>query len=182
MYGVDTSDEEEEVAAGISAHKDALEVELVPGKPLSGEEQETENYCGGEPRYGSFGGGFADAQPFLHGMSLLEHSPTSDLDRGGTDYQGCGIEPEDGRNGGGEPLVDVVVIGVVATTGLRYEESADDGDEEHEIAGKGEEDGEPIPSEFFAWSTPTLGTIIPIVSIVTTAGAFVVLVVGRTST
>ena len=171
--GVGVGDEEEEVGGGIGLEEDMLEGELLPGNGLSGEEDEAEDDGGGEPGHGAAGGRAAQAEPLFHDVGLVEHAAACDLHGGGGDDDDGSVEPEDGGDGGGEPLVDVGVVGVEVTGGLGDEEGADDGDEEHEIAGKGEEYGHAIAGEALARTAATLGAIVPVITFATAAGTFV---------
>ena len=91
----------------------------------------------------------------------------------GAEDEDDGVEPEDGRNGGWEPLVDVLVVGVEVSAGLADKEGADDGDEEHEVAGEGEEDAHAVAAEAFARALVTVGAFIPIVVVAPAAGTLV---------
>ena len=84
-----------------------------------------------------------------------------------------GVEPEDGRDDGGAPLVDVVVVGVDVAGGLVDEEGADDRDEEHEVAGEGEEDAHAVAMEALVGAAVAVGAFVPVVAVATAAGAFV---------
>ncbi len=58
----------------------------------------------------------------------------------GAEEKDGGVEPEDGGDGGGQPVVDVAAVGVEVAAGLGDEEDADERDEEHEVAAEGEEE------------------------------------------
>ena len=77
-------------------------------------------------------------------VGFAEHAAAGDLDGDGAEQKDGGVEPEDGGDGGGEPVVDVVVVGVEVAAGLGDEEDADEGDEEHEIAAEGEEEADAV--------------------------------------
>ena len=98
---------------------------------------------------------------------------TGDLYGDGAKDENGGVEPEDWRNYCGEPLINVLVVSVVAAAGLRDKEGADDGDEEHEVAGESEEDSEAGAAKILARASTALGAIIPVVVVAATAGALV---------
>ena len=104
---------------------------------------------------------------------LTEHVAAGDLHGDGAEEEDGGVEPEDGRDGGGEPLVDVVVVGVEVAGGLVDEEGADDGDEEHEVAGEGEEDAHAVAVEALVRAAAAVGTVVPVVAVAAAAGALV---------
>jgi hypothetical protein len=173
MDGVDAGDEIEEVAALVRFEEDVLECELTPGDPLASEEEDAESDGGGEPGKGAAGDWFTEAKPLVHDVGFAKHVAAGELYGGGAEEENSGVEPEDGRDGGGEPLVDVAVVGVEVAGGLVDEESADDGDEEHEIAGEGEEYAHAIAMEALVGSAATVGAIVPVVVVSATAGAFI---------
>ena len=151
---------------------------MVPGDPLAGEKEQAEDDGGGEPGERAAGDGFAEAEPLVHDVVLAEHGAAGELHGDGADEKDGGVEPEDGRDGGGDPLVDVVVVGVEVAGGLVDEEGADDGDEEHEVAGEGEEDAHAVAMEAFVRAAAAVGAVAPVVVVATAAGAFVS---GRTT-
>jgi hypothetical protein len=53
---------------------------------------------------------------------------------------------------------------------LAHEEGADKRDEEHEIAGEGEEDSETVTGEELARAAAAVGAVIPVVAVASTAG------------
>src|ERR1700722_8500813 len=112
MDRVDAGDEVEEVAALIGAEEDVLGREFAPGDPLAGEEDEAESNSGGEPGKCAAGDGFADAEPLVHDVVFAEHVSAGELHGDGAEEEDGGVEPEDAGDGGGNPLVDVVVVGV----------------------------------------------------------------------
>ena len=101
--GVDAGDEVEEVAALVGAEEDVLDGQLAPCGPLTGEEEQAEGDGGGEPGDGVAGDGFAEAEPLVHDVGLAEHGAAGDLHGDGAEEENGGVEPEDGRDGGGEP-------------------------------------------------------------------------------
>ena len=82
-------------------------------------------------------------------MGLREHAAAGDLHGDRAEEKDGGVEPEDGGDAGGEPVVDVAVGGVEVAAGLGDEEDADQGGEEHEVAGEGEEDAEAVACRAF---------------------------------
>ena len=119
------------------------------------------------------GDGFAEAEPLVHDVGLAEHGAAGDLHGDGAEEKDGGVEPEDGRDGGGEPGVDVVVVGVDVAGGLVDEEGADDGDEEHEVAGEGEEDAHAVAMEALVGAAAAVGALVPVVVVASAAGALV---------
>jgi hypothetical protein len=57
--------------------------------------------------------------------------------------------------------------------GLIDEEGADDGDEEHQVAGKSEEDAEAIAVETFVRAAAAVGALVPVFSVSASAGSLV---------
>ena len=173
MEGVDAGDQVEEVAALVGAEEDVLRGELTPGDPLAGEKEEAEDDGGGEPGECAAGDGFSDAEPLVHDVGLAEHAAARDLHGGGAEEKDGGVEPEDGRDVGGGPGVDVVVVDVDVAGGLIDEEGADDGDEEHEVAGEGEEDAHAVAMETLVGAAAAVGAFVPVVAVAAAAGSFV---------
>jgi len=66
-----------------------------------------------------------------------------------------------------------VVVGVEVAGGLVDEKSADDGDEEHEIAGQSEEEAHAIAMEALIGAAATVGTIVPVVVVSAAAGSLI---------
>jgi len=165
MDGMGNGDEVEEMAAGIGAEEDLLRGELIPGGPLASEEEASEKKREREPEGGALRDGTSYAEPLIHGILFTEHGLTGDLGGNGTEKEDGGIEPEDGGNGGGEPLVDEVAIGVEVAAGFGDEEDADQGDEEHEVAAEGEEETDACPGEALARAAMALGAIVEVVPI-----------------
>src|SRR5271156_4673750 len=179
MDGMDTGDQVEEVTALVGLEEDVLGGELAPCDPLAGEEEQAERDGSREPREGAAGNGFADAEPLVHDVVFAEHLAAGELHGGGAKEKDGGVEPENARDDGGDPHVDVVIVGVDVAGGLVDEEGADDGDEEHEVAGEGEEDAHAIAMEALVGAAATVGSVVPVVAVATAAGA---LVGRRTST
>ena len=171
--GVDSGDEVEEVAALAGAEEDVLGGELTPGYPLAGQEGEAEDDGCGEPGECAAGDGLAETEPLVHNVVFAEHLAAGEFHGDGADEEDGGVEPEDAGNEGGDPLVDVVVVGVDVAGGLVDEKSGDDGDEEHQVAGEGEEDAEAIAMEAFVGATMAVGSVVPVVAVAASAGAFV---------
>ena len=71
-----------------------------------------------------------------------------------------------------------MVVGVDVAGGLIDKESADDGDEEHEIAGKSKEDAQSISMEALVGTAAAVGALVPVFAIASSAGT---LVGGRTA-
>lgn len=178
MHGVGDGDEVEEVAARVGAKEDVLRGELIPGDPLTGEEEGTEEQSEREPDGGSAGDGAADAEPLVHGILFAEHGLAGNLGGGRAEDESGGVDPENGGDGGGEPLVDEVVVGVEVATGLGDEEDADQRNEEYEIPAEGEEEADASLGEAFARAAVAPGLIIPVVAI-TVAVATGTLVIRR---
>src|SRR5579871_6597802 len=116
----------------------------MPCERLPGKEDEAEEAGGGDPGEGPAGDGFADAEPLVHDVVFAEHVAAGDLDGYATEEENGGVEPEDRWDDGGEPLVNVLVVDVVAARGLGDEEGADEGDEEHEVACECAEEAEAV--------------------------------------
>ena len=173
MEGVDAGDEIEEVAALVGAEEDVLGGEFLPGDPLAGQEESAEDYGGREPGESSASDGFADAEPLVHDVGFAEHGASGDLHGCGGEKKDGGVEPEDAGDDGGNPLVDVVVVGVDVSGGLINEEGADDGDEEHEVAGESEEDTEAVAVESLVGAAAAVGALVPVVAVSSSAGALV---------
>ncbi len=173
MNGVDAGNEVEEVAALVGLEEDVLAGQLAPRYPLTCEEEYAESDGRREPGESAAGDWFAKAKPLVHDVGLAKHVAAGELDGAGAKEEDDGVEPQDGRDGGGEPLVDVVVVGVEVAGGLVDEEGADDGDEEHEVAGKGEEDTHAIAMETLVGAASTMGAFVPVVVVAPTAGALV---------
>ena len=173
MEAVDTGDEEEGVAAltGVVVHP--LRGELIPGGELAGDEQHSKHDGCDEPRHCAACDGLAKAEPLVHDVHLAEHVSTGDLHGERAEEKDGGVQPEDGRKGSGEPLVDVAGVGVNMAAALRDEEDADDGDEEHEDCGEAEEEAESVAVQALAWAWAAAATFVPVVRVATAAGAFV---------
>src|ERR1035437_5268480 len=138
MEGVSVGDDVERMATAAARFERRSEYgELMPCEHLAGEEERPEGQCCEQPGQRTARGGLAEAEPLFHGVDLVKHVAACELDRDGTEQQDGGVEPEDRRDGGGEPGVDVVVVGVDVVGGLR-EEDADDANEEHEDGAEGE--------------------------------------------
>jgi hypothetical protein len=173
VNGVNASDEVEEMAALVGLEEDVLAGQLAPRYPLTCEEEYAESDGCRKPGKSAAGDWFAEAKPLVHYVGFAEHVAAGELDGAGAKEEDDGVEPQDGRNGGGEPLVDVMVVGVEVAGGLIDEEGADDGDEEHEVAGEGEEDTHSIAMEALVGAASTVGALVPVVVVATAAGAFV---------
>jgi len=173
MDGVGVGDQVEEVAAGIGGEEDVLQAELPPRFGLADEEDQPEYGGGGEPGKSAAGDRLAETKPLVHDVVFAEHGAAGDLHGYGADEKHGGIEPEDGRNGRWQPLIDVAVVGINVTGALRDKECADDGDEEHGIAGEREEETQAGATESFAWATSSLGSVVPVVVIAPTAGPLI---------
>ena len=173
MQRVGDRDEVEEFAAGVGAEEDVLGGELAPGHPLAGEEDEAEYEGDGEPKGGTAGGGAAEADPLVHDVVLVEHGAAGELGGDGAEEEDGGVEPENGRDGGGEPFVDVARVGVDVAGGLGDEEGADDGDEEHEHGEEGEEDADADLRQALPRAALALWTVVPVVAFTVAAGSLV---------
>ena len=173
MDGVDSGDEVEEVAALVGLEEDVLGGEFAPGDPLADEEEHSESDGSGEPGKSAACDGFAETEPLVHDVVLMEHLAARELHGGRAEEEDCGVEPEDAGDDGGDPLVDVVVVGVDVTGGLIDEEGADDGDEEHQVAGECEEDAHAVAMKTLVGTAATVGAIVPAFAIASAAGAFV---------
>ncbi len=114
----------------------------------------------------------------VHDVNLSEHATAGDLDGDGADQEDSGVEPEDGRDGGGEPLVLEGVEGAIVTASLGDEEGSDDSGEEHKDGGEGEEEAVAVGGELLAGAS---ALCVPVVAVASAAGALIVLVVGRTT-
>ncbi len=66
-----------------------------------------------------------------------------------------------------------MVVGVDVAGGLIDKESADDGDEEHEIAGESEEDSESITMEALVGAAAAVGALVPVFAVASSAGTLV---------
>ena len=106
---------------------------------------------------------------------FAEHGAAGDFSGDGAEDEDGGVEPEDGGDGGGEPGVDEVVVGVEVAAGLGDEEDADEGDEEHEVAAEGEEEADAGLGEAFAGAAAAARAVVPVVAIAfaVAAGALV---------
>jgi hypothetical protein len=113
------------------------------------------------------------AEPLVHHVHLAEHVAAGDLYGDRAEQQDGRVEPQDGRNGSGEPAVDVVGVGVEVGCALGHEEDADDRHKEHEDRGQAEEQAEAQPVE--ALARPGAGTpaLVGVVSVAAAAGPFV---------
>jgi len=154
----------------------------MPGEPLASEEERAEDEGCQQPGKGAAGDGMAQAKPLLHGVDGLEHVAAGDLDGERAEKQERGVEPEDGRNGGGQPGVDGVVVGVEPAGGLGDGEDADQPGEEEEDCAESEEEAEAVGDEALAREVRAVGTVVPVVVVAPSAGALEVVVVGRTAT
>lgn len=154
--------------------------ELMPGDRLADEEERTEGKSGDEPGQSSAGGGLAEAEPFFHGIDLVKHVPAGEFDSYGTEEKDGCVEPEDRWDSGGEPVVDVVIVGIDVAGGLGVEEEADDADEEHEDGAEGEEKSEAVGGKALSGTALRPGRIIAIVIVATAASAFEVAIIWRT--
>jgi hypothetical protein len=170
---VDPGDEVEEVTALVCTEEDVLGGELAPGDPLAGEEGEPEGDGRGEPWDGAAGDGFADAKPLVHDVIFAEHLAAGEFHGDGADDEDGGVEPEDAGYCGGCPLVDVAIVGVDVSGRLIDEEGGNDGNEEHEIAGEGEEDAHAIAMKTFVGATAAIGAIVPVIAVAAAAGTLV---------
>src|SRR5262249_14325765 len=148
---VDSGDEVEEVAAGVRrVEVEALLNELLPGDPLSGEEERPQDKGCDHPRRGALDGGTPEAKPLVHDVDFAEELAAGYRHGEAAEDEDGGVDPEDGRNGQGVPVGDVVLAGVEVAGALTHEEGADKSDEEHEIASEGEENSEPVAGEKLA--------------------------------
>ena len=182
MDGVGAGEDVEGVsAAAAGTEGDSLECELMPGEPLASEEERAEDEGCQQPGQGAAGDGMAQAKPFLHGVDGLEDVAARDLDGERTEQQDSGVEPEDGRDGGGQPCVDGVVVGVEPAGGLGDGEDADQPGEEEEDSAESEEEAKAIGDEALAREVRAVGTIVPVVVVAPSAGALEVATVGRTA-
>ncbi len=68
------------------------------------------------------------------------------------------------------PVGDVVVGAVDVSGGLAHVERADQGHEEHHVAGQGKGDCEAVAIEKFARAAPARLTIFPVVAFASTTG------------
>ena len=66
-----------------------------------------------------------------------------------------------------------MVVGIEVAGGLIDKERADDCDEEHEVAGEGEEDAHAIAVEALVGAAATVRAIVPVVVVTAAAGPFV---------
>ena len=132
---------------------------------MAGEEDEAKGERQAQPEGGAFGDGATDAEPFIHGVLFAKHSLAGDLGGDRAEQKDGGVEPEDGGDGGGEPVVDEAVVGVEVAAGLGDEEDADQGDEEHEIATEGEEEADAGLGEAFAGAAMAGGAVAEVVAI-----------------
>ena len=153
----------------------------MPGEPLAGEEERAEDEGCEQPGQRAAGDGMAQAEPLLHGVDGVEDAAAGDLDCDGAEQQDGGGEPEDGRDGGGQPCVDGVVVCVQPVSGLGDGEDADQTGEEEEDGAEGEEEAKAIGDETLAREVRAVGTIVPVVVVASSAGALEVATVGRTT-
>ena len=172
------NDEEGVAAAAAEFEGDSLKRELMPGEHLAGEEERTQHQGCDEPRQSAARGGLAQAEPLLHGVDGVEHVAAGDLDGDRAEQQDRGVEPEDARDGQGEPLVDVVAVGVEVAVALGAEEDTDDGDEEHQDRAEGEEEAEAIGGEALTGPATRAGGFVPVIVVAATAGALEVAAIG----
>ena len=171
MESVDAGDEVEEVAARVRrVVVEALLDELLPGDPLAGEEERAEDKGGDQPRSSALDGGTAEAEPLVHDVDFPEKLAAGHLHGEAAEDENGGVDPENGRDGERVPVGDVVLAGVEVAGTLAHEEGADQSDEEHEVAGKGEEDSETVAGEQFARAATAMGAIIPVVAVASSAG------------
>ena len=175
MQRMGDCDEVEEFAAGVGAEEDVLGGELAPGHPLAGEEDEAEREGDGEPEGGAARGGTAEADPLVHDVVLVEHGAAGELGGDGAEEQDGGVEPQDGGDCGGEPVVDVARVGVDVPGGLGDEEGAYDGDEEHQHGEESEEDADTDLRETLTGAALALRAAVPVVAVplAVAAGALV---------
>ena len=171
MHGVGNGDEVEEVAARVGAEEDVLGSKLIPGDPLTGEEEGSEEEGRRQPNRRAVGDRTSEAEPFVHGVDLAEHGLAGDLGGDGAEDESDGVEPEDGGDGGGEPFVDEAVVGIEVAAGLGDEEDTDEGDEEHEIAAEGEEEADAGLGKTLMGAAMTAGSIVPVIAIAFTVAA-----------
>ena len=182
MDGVGAGEDVEGVSAGAACVEgESLECELTPGEPLAGEEERAEDEGCEQPGQCAAADGMSQAKPLLHGVDGLEHVAAGDLDGDGAEQQNGGGEPEDGRDGGGEPCVDGVVVGVQPAGGLGDGEDADQPGEEEEDGPEGEEETEAIGDEPLAGTVRAVGPVVPVVVVAPAAGALEVVAIGRTT-
>ena len=182
MDGVGAGEDVEGVAAGPARlEAETLEGKLAPGEPLAGEEERAEYEGRQQPGQCAAADGMAQAEPLLHSVYGVEDVAAGDLDGEGAEQQERGIEPEDGRDGGGQPGVDGVVVGVEAAGGVGDGEDADQPGEEEEDGTEGEEEAEAVGDEALAGAIRAVGTAVPVVVVAATAGALEVAPVGRTA-
>ncbi len=173
MGGVGEGDQVEKVAGGVGTEVDVGGGELIPSDPLANQEQQSQAEGGQQPGSGAPGGGAAEAEPLVHNVGLMEHGTARDLRGGGAQDEDGRVEPEDGRDGGRQPFIDVAIVGVEVAGGLGHEENADEGDEEHEVAAQGEEEADAGLGEALPGAAATLGALAPVVAFAVAAGAFV---------
>lgn len=172
MDAVDAGDEVEEARRLATGVENVLRGELTPCDDLSPDEGCAECGGGDEPGEGFLTRGAAEAKPFFHEVDLVEDGAARELHRDGRDEQHDRVEPEDARDGDGDPRFDVVVVRVDVAGVLGDEEGADDRHEEDEIACEEREDGEAVGLETFTRAATAYGVVVPVVSVATTAGVF----------
>ena len=161
MESVGVGDDVEGVgAAAAGVEGDALRSQLMPGEDLAGEEEQAEGEGCEQPGQGATRGRPAEAEPLFHGVDLVEHVAARDLHGDGAEQQDGGVEPEDGRDGGGQPGIDVAVVGVDVAGGFGVDEDADDADEEHDDGPEGEEEAEAVGGETLAGAARAAGRFI----------------------
>ena len=124
-----------------------------------------------QPGQGAARGGLAEAEPLFHGVDLVEHMAARELHGDGAEQQHGGIEPEDGRNGGGKPVVDDAVVSVDVGVAFGVEEDADDADEEHDDGGEGKEEAEAVGGEALARAARTLWRVVAVVVVAAAASS-----------
>ena len=180
MESVGVGDDVEGVgAAAAGVEGDALRSQLMPGEDLAGEEEQAEGEGCEQPGQGATRGRAAETEPLFHGVDLVEHVAARDLHGDGAEQQDGGVEPEDGRDGGGQPGIDVAVVGVDVAGGFGVDEDADDADEEHDDGSEGEEEAKAVGGETLAGAARAAGGFIAIVVIAAAAGALEVAAIGR---
>ena len=170
---VDPSDQVEEVAAGVGEEEDVLGGKLYPSNPLTDEKDDTENDGRGHPGDGGASDGLAQAEPLVHDIDFVKHAAAGGFHGDGAENENDGVEPENRRNHGGRPLVDIVAIGVKVACGLADEEGADDSDEEHQVAGQSEEDTHAVAGEPLTRTAVATGAVTPVVVIASAASALI---------
>src|SRR5579859_2189793 len=155
MGGVDSGDDVEEVDCGGCPAIEGVPLagKLAPGGPLAGDEEGTEQQGCAEPGKGAAEGGAAHAQPFFDDVKLVEDVAAGNLHGQAAEDEYGGVQEKNGWELDWMPVADELGGAHVKVAGaLVGEEHDGQGEEEHHVAGEGEEDDQADALEQFSWT------------------------------